>query len=104
MTATMADMQGTARGLLLGDVTIKEMQSAGALWSTHVDGGNKKISTTYPHQPPYQNSAARRPIANDATATAASRSSPPAVADVSAIKPYEGFGDVDHTIKELMSL
>jgi hypothetical protein len=22
---------------------------------------------------------------------------------VSAIKPYEGFGDVDHTIKELMS-
>jgi hypothetical protein len=23
---------------------------------------------------------------------------------VSAIKPYEGFGDVDHTIKELMSL
>jgi hypothetical protein len=21
---------------------------------------------------------------------------------VSAIKPYEGFGDVDHTIKELM--
>jgi hypothetical protein len=26
------------------------------------------------------------------------------VASVSAIKPYEGFGDVDHTIKELMSL
>jgi hypothetical protein len=25
-------------------------------------------------------------------------------ASVSAIKPYEGFGDVDHTIKELMSL
>jgi hypothetical protein len=25
-------------------------------------------------------------------------------AAVSAIKPYEGFGDVDHTIKELMSL
>jgi hypothetical protein len=25
-------------------------------------------------------------------------------APVSAIKPYEGFGDVDHTIKELMSL
>jgi hypothetical protein len=24
--------------------------------------------------------------------------------NVSAIKPYEGFGDVDHTIKELMSL
>jgi hypothetical protein len=24
-------------------------------------------------------------------------------APVSAIKPYEGFGDVDHTIKELMS-
>jgi hypothetical protein len=23
---------------------------------------------------------------------------------VSAIKPFEGFGDVDHTIKELMSL
>jgi hypothetical protein len=23
---------------------------------------------------------------------------------VSAIKPYEGFGDVDHTIKEIMSL
>jgi hypothetical protein len=23
---------------------------------------------------------------------------------VSAIKPYEGFGDVDHTIKKLMSL
>jgi hypothetical protein len=23
---------------------------------------------------------------------------------VSAFKPYEGFGDVDHTIKELMSL
>jgi hypothetical protein len=23
---------------------------------------------------------------------------------VSAIKPYDGFGDVDHTIKELMSL
>jgi hypothetical protein len=23
---------------------------------------------------------------------------------VSAIKPYEGFGDVDHTIKELMNL
>jgi hypothetical protein len=23
---------------------------------------------------------------------------------VSAIKPYEGFGDVDHTIKDLMSL
>jgi hypothetical protein len=23
---------------------------------------------------------------------------------VSAIKPYEGFGDVDHTIKELMSI
>jgi hypothetical protein len=23
---------------------------------------------------------------------------------VSAIKPYEGFGDVDHTVKELMSL
>jgi hypothetical protein len=23
---------------------------------------------------------------------------------VSEIKPYEGFGDVDHTIKELMSL
>jgi hypothetical protein len=23
---------------------------------------------------------------------------------VSAIKPYEGFGDVDHTIKELMRL
>jgi hypothetical protein len=23
---------------------------------------------------------------------------------VSAIKPYEGFGDVDHTIKELISL
>jgi hypothetical protein len=22
---------------------------------------------------------------------------------VSAIKPYEGFGDVDHTIKDLMS-
>jgi hypothetical protein len=22
---------------------------------------------------------------------------------VNAIKPYEGFGDVDHTIKELMS-
>jgi hypothetical protein len=26
------------------------------------------------------------------------------LADVSAIKPYEGFGDVDHTIKELISL
>jgi hypothetical protein len=25
-------------------------------------------------------------------------------ASVSAIKPYEGFGDIDHTIKDLMSL
>jgi hypothetical protein len=28
----------------------------------------------------------------------------PAQQRVSAIKPYEGFGDVDHTIKDLMSL
>jgi hypothetical protein len=31
-------------------------------------------------------------------------SSAAAVLTVSAIKPYEGFGDVNHTIKELMSL
>jgi hypothetical protein len=35
------------------------------------------------------------------TATASSRMK---WRPVSAIKPYEGFGDVDHTIKELMSL
>jgi hypothetical protein len=26
------------------------------------------------------------------------------ISGVSAVKPYEDFGDVDHTIKELMSL
>jgi hypothetical protein len=36
--------------------------------------------------------AARGPFRTGSTARA-----------VSAIKPYEGFGDVDHTIKELMS-
>jgi hypothetical protein len=29
---------------------------------------------------------------------------PTTLGSVSAIKPYQGFGDVDHTIKELMSL
>jgi hypothetical protein len=33
----------------------------------------------------------------------ARRGNTPGPTPVSAIKPYEGFGDVDHTIKELMS-
>jgi hypothetical protein len=37
-------------------------------------------------------------------ADACSRTAATTRATVSAIKPYEGFGDVDHTIKELMSL
>jgi hypothetical protein len=44
-------------------------------------------------------------VAEEASAPAVEESALLAQAEtVSAIKPYEGFGDVDHTIKELMSL
>jgi hypothetical protein len=56
----------------------------------------------FDHQPPCHGGwrSNRR-----ATASEADMRAPASIrASVSAIKPYEGFGDVDHTIKELMSL
>jgi hypothetical protein len=46
-------------------------------------------------------SSARESLAGSASPRSTKRAN---IGIVSAIKPYEGFGDVDHTIKELMSL